>query len=57
MLDNIELYNKKIEELQRVWEDNEALLHERHGTFAGIRSSQVAALLFYLIEIGVIIDG
>ena len=56
-MEDFKLYNKKIEELQKVWEDNEALLHERHGTFAGIRSSQVAALLFYLIEIGVIKDG
>jgi len=55
-MEKTELYNKKIEELQKVWEDNKALLHERHDTFAGIRSSQVAALLLYLIEIGVIKD-
>ena len=54
MTDKIKLYDKKINELQDVWEDNEALLHQRHDIFYGIRSSQVAALLLYLIEIGVI---
>jgi len=48
------LYEDVMEKIQKTWEDNEALLSERHKTLIGIRSSQIAALVAFLIEIGVI---
>ena len=53
-MDNENLYFEVMEKIQKTWEDNETLLLERHGTLRGIRSSQIAALVAFLIEIGVI---
>jgi len=53
-MDNENLYFEVMEKIQKTWEDNEVLLSERHGTLRGIRSSQIAALVAFLIEIGVI---
>lgn len=51
---NNELYDKTMGKLQKAWRDNQTVVEARHYTPVGIRSSQIAALIILLIELGII---
>ena len=48
------LYEATMEDLQSFWEVNEELLRECHSRRFGMRSSQIACLVLFLIKKGVI---
>ena len=50
------LFRKIIEELQKVWSDNNLKFLAMHRQSTGIRSSQVGALVCLLIKKGIIKD-
>jgi len=54
MKSSVAYFNRIMNELQIIWEENETLVTEQHGVLRGIRSSQIAALVLLLIEKGII---
>ena len=48
------LFEKTMENLQKLWENKESLFTKTYIRERGMRSSQLAALVYALIEIGVI---
>lgn len=51
-----DLYSKTMNELQEKWKENEKKYRKENNNYRGIRSSQIAALVDYLIKKGVITE-
>ena len=49
-----EIYLRKMNELWDIWHDNHEELQKLHDSLAGIRSSQVGALVILLIKKGIL---
>jgi len=49
-----EIYLQIMEELWDIWHNNYEELQKLHGRLAGIRSTQVGALIILLIEKGIL---
>jgi len=49
-----EIYSEVMKNLQDVWKDNRLELLKLHSNIAGIRSSQIGALVMLLIEKGIL---
>ena len=54
MKSSVAFFNRMMNQLQAIWEENENLVTEQHNVFKGIRSSQIAALVLLLIEKGIL---
>lgn len=54
MMENLDLYNNTMNKLQQTWVNNKNILLGRRQYVEGVRSSQIAALVALLIELGVI---
>ena len=53
---NVSLYEKTMGELQQIWDNENDRLSELHRVRTGIRSTQLGALVMYLIDKGIIKD-
>ena len=53
-MDKLLLFEKTMDNLQKLWTDNEELFTESYIKEKGMRSSQLATLVYALIELGVI---
>ena len=49
-----EIYTKTMSELWDIWHDNNDELRKLHGSMAGIRSTQIGALVILLIKKGIL---
>ena len=47
-------HERAMQMIQKEWEENKALYLERRNVIKGIRSSQISAVIMFLIKIGVI---
>jgi hypothetical protein len=52
--DEFELYGKTMTELDQLWYENAFVFEQQHNKVSGMRSSQIACLVDYLIKKGII---
>lgn len=57
MKSSVVFFNRIMDELQVIWEEHESLVTKQHDVGRGIRSSQIAALVLLLIEMGIITES